>query len=349
MRRIPPALLLVVLLLAALLTPALAQDRATSSGSGFVVGVFRALTNHHVIDGCRRITLRTPQGAILPAQVLAGDARRDLALLSFQGNAGPALPFREGPAVARGESVVTYGFPLSGVLSSGPTLTTGDISALAGLRDNPLHFQISAPVQPGNSGGPLLDSRANVVGVVVSKLNAMRIAQMTGGDIPQNVNFAIKGAEAARFLREHATPPIMANSTGPDRRASDVGEVAHASTLFIQCFGASARTPAAAAAPSPSGPPPGSPSAGGKPADDPSFRLVNRGQQPIAELFATPAGTGNWGSNRLERGPLAPQESQALRLPRGGCAYDLRVVFADRRALERKGANLCRVTDLPVP
>jgi len=333
MRRIPPALLLVVLLLAALLTPApaLAQDRATSSGSGFVVGVGRALTNHHVIDGCRRITLRTPQGAILPAQVLAGDARRDLALLSFQGNAGPPLPFREGPAVARGESVVTYGFPLSGVLSSGPSLTTGDVSALAGLRDNPLHFQISAPVQPGNSGGPLLDSRANVIGVVVSKLDAMRIAQMTGGDIPQNVNFAIKGAEAVRFLRENNTPATLATSTGPDRRASDVGEVAHTSTLFIQCFGTGARTPA------------------GKPADDPSFRLVNRGQQPIAELFATPSGTGNWGSNRLERGPLAPQESQALRLPRGGCAYDLRVVFADRRALERKGANLCRVTDLPVP
>lgn len=332
-----PALVLMLAL------PAAAQERPTSSGSGFVVAEGRALTNHHVIDGCRRVAVRTPQGATLPARVLAGDARRDLALLAIEGAAGPPLAFRDNPAVARGEAVVTYGFPLSGVLSSGPTLTTGDISALAGLRDNPLHFQISAPVQPGNSGGPLLDAQANVVGVVVSKLNAMRIAQMTGGDIPQNVNFAIKGAEALRFLREQSVAPRLAASTGADRRASEVGEVAHASTLFIQCYGAGARTPAATASAPAAG-------AGGKPADDPSFRLLNRGQQPIAAIFARPAGSADWGANRLAQGPLLPQSAEILRLPRGGeCVHDLRVVFADRRALERKGANLCRVTDLPVP
>ena len=331
---------------AALSGAVVAQERPTSSGSGFVVGVGRAVTNHHVIDGCQRVSVRTPQGQVLAARVMAGDARRDLALLGFEGNAGPALRFRESPAVARGEMVVTYGFPLSGVLSSGPSLTTGDVSALAGLRDNPLHFQISAPVQPGNSGGPLLDAQANVVGVVVSKLNAMRIAQMTGGDIPQNVNFAIKGSEAVRFLRDNGASPEMAASTGGDRRASEVGEVAHASTLFIQCFGGAGRAAPVAGAGGAQAPG----QASGKPSDDPSFRLVNRGQQAVAELFATPAGTGSWGRNRLDQGPLAPAGSHLLRLPRGGeCVYDLRVVFADRRALERKGANLCRVTDLPVP
>jgi hypothetical protein len=338
------AIALLALLAATAAPPAWAQERQTSSGSGFVVASGRALTNHHVIDGCQRVSFRTPQGRTVPARVLAADPRRDLALLGYEGDAGPALRFREGPAVARGESVVTYGFPLSGVLSSGPTLTTGDVSAMAGLRDNPLHFQISAPVQPGNSGGPLLDAHGNVIGVVVSKLNAMRIAQMTGGDIPQNVNFAIKGVEALRFLRDAGTMPTMAQSTGPEMRAAAVGEVAHASTLFIQCFGTGARTPAAAA------PPPAGTSPGGKPADDPSFRLVNRGQQPITEFFATPAGTGSWGSNRLDQGRLAPQEARLFRLPRGGeCSYDLRVVFEGGRALERKGANLCRITDLPVP
>ena len=322
---------------------AVAQEQRTGSGSGFVVGVGRAVTNHHVIDGCARVSVRTAQGQVLPARVMASDARRDLALLGFEGNAGPALRFRESPAVQRGEMVVTYGFPLSGVLSSGPTLTTGDVSALAGLRDNPLHYQISAPVQPGNSGGPLLDAQGHVVGVVVSKLNAMRIAQMTGGDIPQNVNFAIKGSEAVRFLRENGASAEMAASTGGDRRASEVGEVAHASTLFIQCFGGGGR-----GAPATTSQAQGQ--ASGKPADDPSFRLVNRGDQAVAGLFARPAGSRDWGANRLEQGPLAPSGAQVLRLPRGGeCAYDLRVVFTDRRALERKGANLCRVTDLPVP
>jgi len=331
---------LVLLAIGAVPLAAAAQDRPTSSGTGFVVSEGRALTNHHVIDGCRRVTIRTPGGATLAARVLADDARRDLALLGYDGEAGPPLKFRDRPPVARGEMVVTYGFPLSGVLSSGPTLTTGDISALAGLRDNPLHFQISAPVQPGNSGGPLLDGNAHVVGVVVSKLNAMRIAQMTGGDIPQNVNFAIKGAEAVSFLLSNRVSPPLAESSGPDRRASEVGQIAHASTLFIQCFGTGQRSAAAA-------PPPAT--TGAKPGDDPSFRLVNRGQQAIAEVFATPSGNGNWGQNRLDGGALAPAANQIFRLPRGQCVYDLKVVFADRRTMERKGANLCRVTDLPVP
>ena len=137
--------------------------------------------------------------------------------------AGPALTFREAPPVQRGESVVTYGFPLTGLLSSGPTLTTGDVSALAGLRDNPLNLQISAPVQPGNSGGPLLDSQANVIGIVVSKLNAARIAEMTGGDIPQNVNFAVKGTEGLAFLRANGVQPKVAASTGPDKRNTEIG------------------------------------------------------------------------------------------------------------------------------
>jgi S1-C subfamily serine protease len=138
--------------------------------------------------------------------------------------------------VQRGETVVTYGFPLSGLLSSGPTLTTGDVSALAGLRDNPLHFQISAPVQPGNSGGPLLDAQAHVIGVVVSKLNAARIARMTGGDIPQNVNFAIKGSEALAFLAANGVQPALEESAGPDRRAAEIGVVANPSTVFLRCF-----------------------------------------------------------------------------------------------------------------
>jgi S1-C subfamily serine protease len=149
---------------------------------------------------------------------------------------GPPLIFRNSPVVERGESVITYGFPLSGVLSSGPSLTTGNVSALSGLQDNPLHYQISAPVQPGNSGGPLLDAQSHVIGVVVSKLDAAQVARMTGGDIPQNVNFAIKGNEALAFLDERGIRAATAPSTGPDQRAAQTGEVAHPSTVFLQCY-----------------------------------------------------------------------------------------------------------------
>ena len=211
-------------------------EQPTSSGSGFVVAEGRVMTNNHVVNDCGRVAVRTPSGQRLAARVGPTDRRRDLALLTVPVEVGPPLPFRDNPAIRRGEMVITYGFPLSGLLSSGPTLTTGDVSALAGLRDNPANIQITAPVNPGNSGGPLLDIQANVVGVVVSKLNAMRTAQMTGGDIPQNVNFAVKGTEALAFLRENNVRPTIRDSTGPDKRVFEVGEVANASTVYILCF-----------------------------------------------------------------------------------------------------------------
>jgi len=212
------------------------EGRASASGSGFVVGDGRVLTNNHVVEGCARMSARNSAGARVLATVLATDPRRDLALLSVPVGFGPVLVFRDSPAVARGESVVTYGFPLSGVLSSGPSLTTGDVSALSGLRDNPLHYTITAPVQPGNSGGPLLDAQGHVIGVVVAKLNAARIAQMTGGDIPQNVNFAIKGPEAATFLAGRGSPVQHAPSEGAELRAAQIGAIAHPSVVFLQCF-----------------------------------------------------------------------------------------------------------------
>ncbi len=213
--------------------PATGRGRA-STGTGFVVARDRVLTNHHVIDGCNAITVRTANGRTLPATMPARvDVQRDLALLAVPNDPGPILAFRANP-VRRGESVVTYGFPLAGLLAAGPTLTTGEVSALAGLANNEQHFQISAPVQQGNSGGPLLDRQGNVMGVIVSKLNAQRIAQRTG-DIPQNVNFAVKGTEALGFLRRAGVEPTLRESAPTELSAAEVGERAHPSTVFIRC------------------------------------------------------------------------------------------------------------------
>jgi serine protease Do len=216
--------------------PAPPDGRASATGSGFIVGEGKILTNRHVVEGCTRLVARNAAGQRASAQLVGTDARRDLALLNVPAGFGPPLVFRDSPAVRIGESVVTYGFPLTGVLSSGPTLTTGDVSALAGLRDNPLHFTISAPVQPGNSGGPLMDAQGHVVGVVVAKLNALSIAKMTGGDIPQNVNFAIKGPEAAAFLAGRGSPVQHAPSVGAELRPAVIGERVAASVVFMQCY-----------------------------------------------------------------------------------------------------------------
>ena len=141
-------------------------------------------------------------GVDKPVMVESVDEANDLALLkSPTGSPAPAT-FRQSRRANLGEQVVVAGYPLSGLLSAGLNVTTGTISALAGLGDNPRVIQITAPVQSGNSGGPLLDKSGHVIGVVVSKLNAAKAFKVTG-DIPQNINFAIKGSLVRGFLDIH--------------------------------------------------------------------------------------------------------------------------------------------------
>ncbi|MFC0410321.1 trypsin-like peptidase domain-containing protein [Roseomonas elaeocarpi] len=217
-------------------TPPSAQPNPraqASSGTGFAVAPGRFLTNFHVIGQCNRVLVRAPDGRSFAATPDKSDPKLDLGLVDVAGLTLPPLAFRTNP-VRRGDTVVTYGFPLTGLLSQDPKLTTGVVNGLAGLRNDPDEFQISAPVQPGNSGGPLLDGQGNVVGVVVSKLNAEAVSRRTG-DIAQNVNFAVKGERAGAFLEAAGIKPMQATSSGPDRPAADVGEVANRSTVFIRC------------------------------------------------------------------------------------------------------------------
>ncbi len=149
------------------------------------------VTNAHVVEDCRSARIRPGGGAPALARIVARDAANDLALLETDMRPSKVATIR--PAARLGESVAVFGFPLSSVLASSGNFTLGNVTALAGLGDDTRFLQISAPVQPGNSGGPLLDENGNVIGVVTSKLNAVRTLARTG-DIPQNVNFAIRAS-----------------------------------------------------------------------------------------------------------------------------------------------------------
>jgi S1-C subfamily serine protease len=171
-------------------------------GTGFVVSnQGHILTNNHVVAGCR--TLETRDGK--PLQVLSRDTSSDLALLQADFAPSVVAVFRTGPAPKLGDSVVAFGFPLPGLLSSEGNVSVGILSATSGLQNDVRFVQISAPVQPGNSGGPLFDSSGHVIGVVVAKLDAVKVAQITG-DVPQNVNFAVHWAEVRAFLDDAAVP-----------------------------------------------------------------------------------------------------------------------------------------------
>lgn len=211
-------------------SPARPALRRVSTGTGFHVTVDgHIVTNHHVVDGCKRIA--RGDGAVV--STLAADRKHDLALLK-----GPpvtdAAHLRAGPDPRQGEDVLIYGFPLQGVLSSSGHLGAGMVSALAGLRDDPGQLQVDVPVQPGNSGGPLLDRRGQVVGVVVAKLNALRVAQMTG-DIPQNINFAVKPGPVKALLEAHGVRYATGSASAPTLSNFEIADVARAFTTSIVC------------------------------------------------------------------------------------------------------------------
>jgi S1-C subfamily serine protease len=202
----------------------------TGSGTGWYVADGGYLvTNAHVVEGCKRMTLKS--GAELDIIDVAVD--EDLALLRGGDSLAP-LSLRSARNVRLAEDVLIAGFPLGGILSSGINVTTGSVSALAGLGDDERRFQFTAPVQPGNSGGPVLDMSGNVVGVVVSKLNAMSIQDQIG-DIPQNVNFGIGLQSLFTFLD---TNDVAYNrqASGAKLEKVDLAEMARASTVLLQCY-----------------------------------------------------------------------------------------------------------------
>lgn len=201
-----------------------------SSGSGFYVSrEGHLITNDHVVRDCR--SLRTAGGE--PLTLVGRDARNDLALLRGAAVNGVAS-IRVAPALAQGETVLTYGYPLRGVLSASGQLGAGMVTALSGLRENPLQIQIDVPIQTGNSGGPLMDERGQVAGVVVAKLDALRVARVTG-DIPQNVNFAISAAPLQALLDAFGVNYARGAQAAVALPRQQLAELARGFTIAIVC------------------------------------------------------------------------------------------------------------------
>jgi S1-C subfamily serine protease len=214
-----------------------ASKTVEMNGSGFIVSSNgHVVTNHHVVNGCvGDIQGKLTTGGTMTLRVISSDETNDLALLQTPMTFTEVATIR-GMPIHSGDSVVAIGFPFHGLLTSDFTVTTGIISSLSGILNDTRYLQISAPVQPGNSGGPLLDLSGNVVGVVAEKFNALKFAKASGGTIPENMNFAIKTGAVRDFL-DNGVVSYKTSESAMELKTADIASRARAYTVLISCTG----------------------------------------------------------------------------------------------------------------
>lgn len=172
------------------------------TGSGFYLGPRMLVTAGHVVADCRRVTLADGT----PLRRLATDPDLDVAALAPPRPAGTWLSLSSGAHARLGQRVHAAGFPYYAIAGTSLHLTGGNVSALAGIDDDARFFSFTAPVQPGNSGGPLIDAKGGVLGLVVARLSEDFIVEETGS-LPQNVNYALGEAALIDFLADHGLSP----------------------------------------------------------------------------------------------------------------------------------------------
>jgi len=159
------------------------------SGTGFAIssnGII--VTNYHVIEGAKEIKIRgvnSDFNKVYKAKVLVSDKNNDLALIQiddYRFTSLGTIPYTLKTKLANvGENIFALGYPLRAAMGDEIKLTNGIISSKTGFQGDITSYQVSAPVQPGNSGGPLFNSNGNVIGIINAKLT-----------IAENASYAVK-------------------------------------------------------------------------------------------------------------------------------------------------------------
>lgn len=172
------------------------------AGTGFFIAQGGVVaTAAHVVGSGSAVSVHW-QRKTYAAELLKVDRANDIALLKIEAR-GPPLAIANARGVQLGDEVCTIGFPNVDVQGRSSKFTKGTISSLTGMQDDPRLFQISIPVQPGNSGGPLVDSSGTVIGLVEARLDDAAVMNATGL-VPQNVNYALKSDYLLLLLQQAA-------------------------------------------------------------------------------------------------------------------------------------------------
>jgi uncharacterized protein len=228
-------------------------SKSATSGSGFFVSKLgHIVTNQHVVKECSSLTVGDNAKTQVRAEVIETDKRNDLALLKISSTEMASvetksliskLGLRVVPLssngllrsedVELGERLLVAGYPYGEIFSNTIKVTGGMVSAIRGIGDDTGQFQMDAAVQPGNSGGPIYDAKGNIVGVVISQLNRLKVAK-TIGSLPELVNFGIKASTVRQFLTASGLPTKWSART-QSMSTKDLAKIAQNQTVMVVC------------------------------------------------------------------------------------------------------------------
>jgi len=215
------------------LAPLVDHEKPLRTGTAFFVNkAGQLLTAAHVARDCTLMEVHQ-DGVSFPVTAKVSSNLLDVAVLDSGKTRSSALALRQGNEIVLGEAISSVGYPLHGLLGDSANVTRGNISASKGIRGSMGLFQFSAPIQPGNSGGPIVSDNGELLGMAVSTLNAASLAQR--GLIPQNVNFALDARYVAMFLRRESVlfDVIRPQGAGSMQAAN---QAALSNTVQLNCY-----------------------------------------------------------------------------------------------------------------
>jgi len=191
-----------------------------STGTGFLFSSSDyVITSYHVVHGASSIRVRLNNGDRINATLALIDKKNDIAFLKLSQKPTVRqniITLGSSSEVKTGDKVFTYGFPMVGLLGDAePRYSEGFVNSLTGISNDPRFFQVSIPIQPGNSGGPVFNEKGKLIGIATSSVDSVNAMQVFGS-MPQNVNFAVKSSYVASllanlpnaFIREKSIVPI---------------------------------------------------------------------------------------------------------------------------------------------